>query len=245
MVRGIILILTPKYKYIRVPRSEDEGTRMYMPAGMGRLPSVTTILSRTKDQRSLQNWRQRVGNEQADAIMNLSSKRGTAMHKYIEAHILQKGYEDLTSLGQQAKSMATKIIENCFLPIKEYYGSEVTLYYPGLYAGTTDLICEHNGMETVADFKQSNSPKREDWIVDYKLQIAAYAMAHDYVYGSHIEQGVIMICTPDLYLQEFSFRGAEMRKYKHEFLVRLNEYYNIIQQEKHGESADIDFDQGR
>ena len=198
MVRGIILILTPKYKYIRVPRSEDEGTRMYMPAGMGRLPSVTTILSRTKDQRSLQNWRQRVGNEQADAIMNLSSKRGTAMHKYIEAHILQKGYEDLTSLGQQAKSMATKIIENCFLPIKEYYGSEVTLYYPGLYAGTTDLICEHNGMETVADFKQSNSPKREDWIVDYKLQIAAYAMAHDYVYGSHIEQGVIMICTPDL-----------------------------------------------
>ena len=238
------MIRNTKYNYVRVPRSDDDGSRTYV-VGKNKLPSVTTILSRTKDQRSLQNWRQRVGNEQADAIMNLSSKRGTSMHKFIEAHILEKGYEDLTSLGQQAKTMANKIIENCLLPVKEYFGSEVTLYYPGLYAGTTDLICDHNGMETVADFKQSNSPKREEWIGDYKLQIAAYAMAHDYVYGSKIEQGVIMICTPDLYLQEFTFQGAELRKAKHEFLARLNKYYNIIQEEKHGESADVELDQGR
>ena len=200
------MIRNTKYNYVRVPRSDDDGSRTYV-VGKNKLPSVTTILSRTKDQRSLQNWRQRIGNEQADAIMNLSSKRGTAMHKFIEAHILEKGYEDLTSLGQQAKTMANKIIENCLLPVKEYFGSEVTLYYPGLYAGTTDLICDHNGMETVADFKQSN--------------------------------------TPDLYLQEFTFQGAELRKAKHEFLARLNKYYNIIQEEKHGESADVELDQGR
>ncbi len=96
-----------------------------------------------------------------------------------------------------------KIIEIGLAPVEEYYGSEVTLHYPGLYAGQTDLVCNHNGMETVVDFKQANRPKKKEWIEDYYLQIAAYAMAHDYVYGSQIKQGVIMVCTPDLYYQEF------------------------------------------
>ena len=65
----------------------------------------------------------------------------------------------------------------------------------------------------------------EDWIEDYFLQISAYAMAHDYVHGSNIEQGVIMICTPDLYYQEFKFDGEMMRKYRHQFLQRLSQFY--------------------
>ena len=154
------------------------------------------------------------------------------MHKYIEAFILQKGYEDMTSLGQQAKSMANKLIENSLLPIDEYYGSEVTLYYPGLYAGSTDLVCIHNDMDTIVDFKQANSPKRKEWIDDYYMQIAAYAMAHDYIYGSSIEQGIIMVCTPDLYLQEFRFQGVELRQWKHKFLKRLDEYYEILREPK-------------
>jgi hypothetical protein len=105
------------------------------------------------------------------------------------------------------------------------------LHYPGLYAGATDLICSHNGMETVVDFKQSNRPKREEYIEDYYLQISAYAMAHDYVYGSQIKQGVIMICTPDLYYQEFKIEGNQLRKSKHEFLKRLD-MYNELQGKK-------------
>ena len=220
-----------RYNYVRVPRSDDEGNRTYDVQGT-KLPSVTTILSRTKDQGFLKKWKAKVGEQQAEVIKNISSKRGTSMHKYIEAYILEKGYEDMTSLGQQAKSMAKKIIENALLPVEEYFGSEVTLYYPGLYAGTTDLVCMHNDMETVADFKQANSPKRKEWIEDYYLQIAAYAMAHDYVYGSNIRQGIIMVCTPDLYLQEFRFQDAEMRMWKHKFLARLNEYYEILREPK-------------
>ena len=147
------------------------------------------------------------------------------MHKFIETHITGVGYDDLTEVGIQAKPMAQKIIEVGLTPIDYYYGSEVTLHYPGLYAGSTDLICEHNGLETVADFKQSNRPKRIEWIEDYFLQIAAYAMAHDYVYGSQIRQGIIMMCTPDLYYQEFKIQDAELRKYKHGFLKRLDMYY--------------------
>ena len=215
-----------RYNYVRVPRSDDEGNRTYDVKGI-HLPSVTTILSRTKDQGYLKKWKAKVGEDQAEVIKNLASKRGTSMHKYIEAFILQKGYEDLTSLGQQAKTMANKLIENALLPIDEYFGSEVTLYYPGLYAGTTDLVCMHNDMETICDFKQANSPKRKEWIDDYYLQIGAYAMAHDYIYGSNIEQGIIMVCTPDLYLQEFRFQGAELRSWKHKFLKRLDEYYKL------------------
>ena len=152
------------------------------------------------------------------------------MHKFIEAYVLGKGYEALTSLGQQAKTMAQKVIERGLTPIDEYYGSEVTLFYPGLYAGTTDLICIHNDMDTIVDFKQANSPKRKEWIGDYYMQIAAYAMAHDYIHGSNIEQGIIMVCTPDLYLQEFRFQGVELREWKHKFLKRLDEYYEIIRE---------------
>jgi len=220
-----------RYSYVHVPRSDDQGRRTYA-VGETKLPSVTTILSRTKDQGFLRRWRAKVGEKQAEVIKNVASKRGTSMHKFIEAFILGKGYEDLTSLGQQAKTMAAKVIEKGLTPIDEYYGSEVTVYYPGLYAGSTDLVCRHNDMDTIVDFKQANQPKRKEWIDDYYMQIAAYAMAHDYIHHSHIEQGIIMVCTPDLYLQEFKFSGVELRSWKHEFLKRLNEYYKLTQEYK-------------
>ena len=216
-----------RYNYVRVPRSDDEGNRTYDVQG-AKLPSVTTILSRTKDQGYLKKWKAKVGEAQAEVIKNISSKRGTSMHKYIEAFILQQGYEDMTSLGQQAKTMAHKVIEMGLTPVEEYYGSEVTLYYPGLYAGSTDLVCVHNEMDTIIDFKQSNSPKRKEWIEDYYMQIAAYAMAHDYIHGSKIQQGIIMVCTPDLYMQEFRFQGIELRQWKHKFLARLNQFYEEV-----------------
>jgi genome maintenance exonuclease 1 len=128
--------------------------------------------------------------------------------------------------------MAEKIIEIGLTPVSEYYGAEVTVHYPGLYAGSTDLVCVHNDMETIVDFKQANSPKKKEWIEDYYLQIAAYAMAHDYVYKSNIEQGIIMVCTPDLYYQEFKFSGADLRSKKHKFLKRLDEYYEIMKEPK-------------
>jgi genome maintenance exonuclease 1 len=134
--------------------------------------------------------------------------------------------------------MAQKIIEVGLTPISEYHGSEVMLHYPGLYAGSTDLVCIHNDLETIVDFKQSNRAKKEEWVDDYKLQIAAYAMAHDAYYGSRIEQGVIMICTPDLYYQEFKVEGAELRLWKHKFLKRLDHYNELIHDEK--EIANID-----
>ena len=228
-----------KYTYIQGTQITDHatGTRFYDFTGV-RLPSVTTVLAKTKNQEYLTAWKNRVGHEKAESIKNLSSKRGTAMHKFLEKHIQGTGYDDLTPIGREAKPMAQKIIEEGLLPVKEYYGSEVMLHYPGLYAGSTDLVCMHNGLETIVDFKQSNRPKREEWVSDYYMQIAAYCMAHDEVYGSRIRQGIIMICTPDLYYQEFKFQDAMLKLWKHRWLGRLDMYHELERDEK--ERAKID-----
>jgi genome maintenance exonuclease 1 len=209
----------------------DTGKRVYEISSY-RLPSVTTVLGATKNQDFIKKWKAKVGEQEAERIKNVSSARGTSMHKFLESYITDVGYDDLTELGCQARPMAKKIMEIGLAPVSEYYGSEVTLFYPGLYAGSTDLVCNHNGMETIVDFKQSNRPKREEWIEDYYMQIAAYAMAHDYVYGSQIKQGVIMVCTPDLYYQEFKVEGAELRSWKHKFLKRLDMYNELMFDEK-------------
>ena len=222
-------------KYIYIPGKQitdvDTGTRFYDFQG-SRLPSVTTILAKTKDQTYLTNWKNKVGHEKAESIKNLSSKRGTSMHKFLESHIQGTGYDDLTPIGCEAKPMAQKIIEMGLAPVSEIFGNEVMLHYPGLYAGSTDLVCMHNGLETIVDFKQANKPKKKEWIEDYYAQIAAYAMAHDAYYGSEIRQGVIMVCTPDLYYQEFKITDQELRSWKHKFLKRLDHYHELIFDEK-------------
>jgi len=229
-----------KYKYIQGKQitNHETGTRVYDIVGY-RLPSVTTVLGATKNQQFLKDWKAKVGTEEAERIKNLSSRRGTSMHKFLESHIQGVGYDDLTPIGCEAKPMAQKIIEVGLTPVEEYYGSEVMLHYPGLYAGSTDLVCMHNGLETIVDFKQSNRPKKEEWIYDYYMQISAYAMAHDEVYGSNIRQGVIMICTPDLYYQEFKLQDAMLKLWKHRFLKRLDMYHELQFDEKEQAQADV------
>jgi len=238
-----------KYNYIQGKQitDPDSGNRVYDFNG-SRLPSVTTVLGQTKNQQFLKDWKDRVGKEEAERIKNLSSRRGTAMHKFLENHIQGIGYDDLTPIGCEAKPMAEKIIEKGFESVEEYYGSEVMLHYPGLFAGSTDLICLHDGLETVVDFKQSNRPKKKEWIEDYYIQVAAYAMAHDEVYRSTIRQAVIMICTPDLYYQEFKIQDIDLRSYKHKWLKRLDMYHELQFDEKEQAQVDVkaeEFENGK
>ena len=238
-----------KYTYIQGTQITDHatGTRFYDFQGI-RLPSVTTVLAKTNNQEYLTAWKNKVGHEKAESIKNLSSKRGTAMHKFLESHIQGTGYDDLTPVGCEAKPMAEKIIEKGFESVEEYYGSEVMLHYPGLFAGSTDLICLHDGLETIVDFKQSNRPKKKEWIEDYYIQVAAYAMAHDEVYRSTIRQAVIMICTPDLYYQEFKIQDIDLRSYKHKWLKRLDMYHELQFDEKEQAQVDVkaeEFENGK
>ena len=216
-----------KYKYPTSTRALVNDERIY-DVSQEKLPSVTTILSATQPQEKLESiakWKARVGAEEADRVKNVAANRGTAMHSILEGYILGKEVLDLTETGVEAQAMAKTIIDKGLPDLEEIWGSEVVVSYPGLYAGATDLVGIYMGRDSIIDFKQSNKPKRAEWITDYKLQMVAYAMAHDFVHGSEIEQGVILMCTPDNYFQKFQIKGKEFIKYQHRFLERVDKYY--------------------
>ena len=220
------------YIYPKTIREIIDGKRHYEINGIEKLPSVTTILKATdpdEKRESLQAWRDRVGDENATRIVDSAGARGTAMHKILEKYIIEEGYLDLTNVGKEAHNMAMQVIQNGLSNVTEFYGSECTLYYPGLYAGQTDLIATHKGDMAVIDFKQTNKPKKREWIEDYCLQLAAYGMAHDFIYKTAITKAVIMMCSKDNFYQEFVIAGEEYRKYKHQWLERVNKYYEQIQ----------------
>ena len=220
--------LNKKFIYPKTKREMIDGLRHYDIDSKEKLPSVTTILKATESpekQESLQRWREKMGVENAARIVDESAARGTAMHLILEKYIEKQGYLDLTQVGQQAHNMAIRVIEQGLCNVSEYYGLEATLYYPGLYAGATDLIAVHKGQDAIVDFKQTNKPKKREWIEDYCLQLAAYAMAHNYVYKTSITKGVVMMCSKDNYYQEFVIEGEEFKKYKHQWLERVDQYY--------------------
>lgn len=211
-------------------RSMVKGKRKYEVGGE-RLPSVTTILKNTQDAskaESLARWKLKVGEVEAERIKNTAATRGTAMHTYLEHYIKGGKVLDLTDVGREASSMGQTIIDKGFDDLEEVWGVECTLYYPGLYAGQTDLCGVYQGRESIIDFKQSNKPKRAEWIEDYKLQLVAYATAHDCIFGTNIEQGVILMCTPDNFFQRFLVNGSEFREYKWKWLRKISDYYRSI-----------------
>ena len=219
-----------KFKYPTSMRSLIGGKRHY-DVGKEKLPSVTTILSATQSdekKKSLSDWRARMGPQYADRVKDLAAMRGTAMHRYLEAFIDGSGHKDLTSIGREAEGMAKRIIESGLGELDEVWGQEVTLYYPGLYAGATDIVGIYEGKPDIIDFKQTNKPKKREWIEDYFCQLGAYCMAHNYVYGTKIQSGVILMCSKDLLFQKFEVEGKEFVKHQHEFLRKVEQYYQNV-----------------
>ena len=217
------------YEYPKSMRSLVNDERHYE-VGTEKLPSVTTILAATQSdekRESLNKWKARVGDVEADRIKNTAATRGTAMHSFLEHHLNGQGLLDLSDEGRAARNMAQTIIDKGLGDLEEAWGSEVVLYYPDLWAGQTDLVGVYQGRDSIIDFKQSNKPKRDEWITDYYLQGAAYATSHDCIYGTNIEQIVILVCTPDLFFQRFIINGQRFRDYKSEWLKRVDKYYQL------------------
>jgi genome maintenance exonuclease 1 len=219
----------PKFIYPTSSRALYEGERHY-DVNAEKLPSVTTILQATQPEEkrlALEAWKARVGEVEANRTRDQAAERGTSMHRILEGYMLGQYHLDLTDLGQNAHTMAQQIIDKGLKDrLTEFFGLEVTLFYPGLYAGATDVVGIYDGGESIVDFKQSNKTKRREWLEDYKLQLAAYALAHNEVYGTNIQKGVNLICTRDNYYQEFVFEGEEFKQAKYDWLRRVDQYYN-------------------
>jgi len=223
-----------KFIYPKSSRSLIEGKRHY-DIGQTKLPSVTTILSATQSeekQKSLADWKARLGAQQSDRVRDIAAMRGTAMHTYLEGYVRGTGHKDLTSIGKEAEPMAKRIIEAGLGDLNEVWGTEVTLYYPDLYAGATDVVGIYNGRESIIDFKQTNKPKKREWIDDYFIQLGAYAMAHNFIYDTKIQSGIILMCSKDKFFQKFEVSDQEFVGYQHAFLRKVDEYYRNCNQNK-------------
>jgi len=220
-----------KYSYPTSTRAIVNGSRHYSLDGSS-LPSVTAILSATKseeDKAAILAWKQRVGNVEAERIKKEASARGSSMHSYIEQFLYGKLNQELLEDNNKSKKMAEEIIDNGLKnKLLEIWGSEATIYYPGKYAGTADCIGIYEGKESILDFKQSNKPKKEEYIEDYFLQIGAYSLAHNTVYNSNITQGVILLCTVDRLFQDFKIEGNELINFQNKFLERVEKFYHLI-----------------
>lgn len=222
-------MITQKFNYIPLDRTTVNGTRHYL-AGGERLPSVTTILDATKSEESrqaLQNWRNRMGAARAQEITTEAAGRGTRMHKWLENYIKTgiTGEPGSNPYSIQSHQMAHSIIQRGLSRCDEFWGTEVALHFPKIYAGTTDLVGVHDGAEAIMDHKQTNKPKKREWIDDYFVQLLMYATAHNEVHGTKIRKGVIFMCSAANEYQEFILEGAEWTEYEQRMWARLEQYY--------------------
>ena len=228
------------YNYTPISRTTIEGKRHYCLPDGNKVPSVTTILDRTapaEKKEALQKWRDAIGHERAQQITTEAANRGTRMHSYLEAYILSDDMKPLPTNPYAHPSwfMAAEVILQGLSNVTEFWGSEVPVYYSGLYAGTTDCIGLWKGQPAILDFKQSNKVKKREHIGDYFIQLAAYAAAHNETHGTAINTGVILMAvqpkqqpdgtfsTPE-YL-EFVVEGDEFAYWTDEWMKRVELYY--------------------
>ena len=235
----------PKFDYKDLSRTTDEsGKRLYQTPDGRRVPSVTTVLSATQPaekKQALQNWRNSIGTERAQAITTEAANRGTRMHKYLEDYIRNGVISERGSnpYSWASHKMAQTVIEDGLKNVNEIWGVEIPLYFPQLYAGTTDGCGIHLGDESILDYKQTNKPKKLEWIEDYYLQLVAYALAHNEVYGTKIRKGVVLMCVkptvdPDTMepttrpqYQEFILEPKDFDHWEQAWWKRLELYYTI------------------
>ena len=235
-------MIVERYQYQSLSRETVNGQRLYATPDGKRLPSVTTILDSTKPSEkrlALENWKRRVGVEKAQQITTEAANRGTRMHTYLEHYVKTGELRERPGnpFAWPSHAMAKVVIEQGLKNVNEFWGVEIPMYFPQLYAGTTDGAGVHQGCECILDYKQTNKPKREEWIDDYKIQLAAYALAHNEIYGTKIRKGVILMCVrPELdeqgniitapQYQEFVLEPKDFDYWEQQWWTRLEQYYS-------------------
>ena len=224
-------LITERYDYKEIKRKQIDGKRLYACPDGNAVASVTTILDKTKDKSHLIAWRKRVGEAKAQEIVTEAASVGTRMHKYLEDYIEFGEWPTPGSnpYAQQAHRMAEQVRDNAMNDVDEIWGSEINLYHPKIYAGTTDLVGQYKGQPAIMDFKQTNKPKKAEWVEDYYLQLTAYALAHNEVFGTNIREGHVFMCSRDLQYQQFDLWPSDFDAWEQKWWDRVYQYYD-----KHG-----------
>lgn len=217
----------PIYSYKQLDR-QDGGTqgRVYVDEQGNKMPSVTTILSATKDKSHLDAWKKRIGEDNAKRITEESAGLGTTMHAHLEAYVLGQERPGGTNYGRvMAKKMADTIITEGLVHVDEVWGVEAHLHYHNLWAGTTDMVGVWQGQPAIIDFKTTIKPKKREWVEDYRMQLAAYAMSHNLIYGTDIKTTVVLMCSRECEFQQFVWSGYEFEESTALWSQRVADYY--------------------
>ncbi|MBJ34153.1 MAG: hypothetical protein CMC89_05435 [Flavobacteriaceae bacterium] len=221
-------LIKSKYDYKEIKKQSVEGKRLYACPDGNAVASVTTILDATKDKTHLIAWRKRVGETKAKEITTEAAGVGTRMHKYLEDYIEEGTWPTPGSnpYAQQAHRMAEQVKQHALADVDEIWGSEINLYHPKIYAGTTDVVGQYKGQPAIMDFKQTNKPKKKEWVTDYYLQLVAYALAHNEIYGTNIREGHVFMCSRDLQYQQFDLWPDDFKEWESKWWDRVYEYYD-------------------
>jgi genome maintenance exonuclease 1 len=174
----------------------DGADRTYETPG-GSYPSVTTVLDKTKDKTHLIAWQERVGDEEAKRIKDQAASRGTGMHELCEKLVLNEkvNLREHMPLPVFLYKQIEPILKE---RVGKVRGVESQMYSDYLkVAGTTDLIAEFDGKLSIIDYKTSIKPKREEWIDDYFIQTAIYAICFEERTGIPINQLVVLIANEE------------------------------------------------
>ena len=193
------------------------------------VPSVTTVLNKTSNKKdSIQQWRNRVGEEEANRIIKQSTDIGTMVHEALELYLNEQEWRNFSDNqdGVLAERMTEKFIESGLNSITEVWGLEVGLILDGLYAGTADCVGKINGVPSLIDFKTARKMKKREWIEDYFLQCCAYANAHNVMFNTDINQIVILMIDRDLIFKEFIVQPTEFNILTKLWKKRLIEFHN-------------------
>lgn len=222
-----IMRYNPLYTYTKLDRQDGNGLgRVYVDTVGNKIPSVTTILSKTKDMTHLNAWKKRIGEDKAKQITEESAGLGTTMHAHLEAYVLGQERPGGNNYGRlMAQRMADTIISEGLCDVNEAWGVEAHLHFENLWAGTTDLVGTYQGEPAIMDFKTTIKPKKKEWVEDYKLQLAAYAMAHNAIFETDIKTTVVFMVSRECEFQKFVWTGDEFEQAKSEWAQRVSDYY--------------------
>ena len=222
-------MITNKFDYPELKRVNNDLGRFYIDSNNNHVPSVTTILNNISDKKaSIDQWRMRVGDDEADRVMKEATDIGSMVHESLENYLNKSDHNIFTndSIGIMAKGMSQKLIDDALNSISEVYGLEVHLVLNDLYAGTADCIGVIDGEETIIDFKTSKRIKKKEWIDDYFLQGCAYANAHNVMFNTNIKQVAILMVDRDLIYKKFLIKDNEFNYFTKLWKQKLLAFHN-------------------
>ena len=214
--------MLPRYEAVRV---NEDGQRLYE-TPEGKYYSVTTILSGSKDMSGIQEWRESIGEKEAERILRVACARGDATHLNIERWMLTGEEPKLNLLTAPYWKSIRPFLDQISQPLL----IEGAVWSPDGYAGTLDCLAtlkEFGDEPVLLDWKTSDRPKKKDRLYDYSLQCAAYVKAANYVYanlGLHIRQAKIVIAIADDTVQVETLDEDALNQLYTHFRARLSRF---------------------